>query len=141
MAARNRLYASGTMAVAGGLLMFLGGVASHSILLWILPLLQQQVVADLPGPTQTGTTLFVDVIATLVSLGGITVVFGGLLLFGGRRSTGRTLIALGGGAGFLGLALALGYTALESGLSSVAAHAGYWLGVVLAVLARRFAKG
>jgi hypothetical protein len=77
------------------------------------------------------------VIDALVSLGGITGVAGGLSLFLGRRTVGRTLIALGGGAGFLGLSLALGYTVFVSGLASLASHVGYWVGVVLAVLARR----
>ncbi len=121
--------------------MFLGGVTSHSVVQWILPMLQQEVVAKLSGPIQTGTTITVDVIASLVSLGGITVVLGGLSLLLGRRSIGRMLIALGGGAGFLGLSLALGYTVLTSGPGSVSAHAGYWAGVVLAVMARRLAKG
>jgi len=129
------------MAVLGGLMMFLGGVTSHSIALWILPMLEQDVLTKLPSPVSTGATLAVDLIAVLVSLGGVTVVLGGLSLFLGRRSIGRTLVALGGGAGFLGLSLALGYTVFVSGLASVGAHAGYWAGVVLAVVARRLAKG
>ncbi len=141
LASRLLLYASGTLAVVGGLLMFLGGVASHSLALWILPMLEQDVLAKLPAPVETGATLAVDIIAVLVSLGGITVVSGGLSLLLGRRSIGRTLIALGGGAGLLGLSLALGYTVLVSGIASVSAHVGYWAGVVLAVIARRVAKG
>ncbi|MDG7006364.1 MAG: hypothetical protein JRM86_05460 [Nitrososphaerota archaeon] len=131
------LRAGGAMAVVGGLSMFLGGVTSHSVALWILPMLRQEVLTRLPATVQTEATLAVEVIAALVSLGGITVVAGGLSLFLGRRTVGRTLIALGGGAGFLGLSLALGYTVFVSGLASVASHVGYWVGVVLAVLARR----
>lgn len=139
--ASRLLQASGAMAVLGGLLMFLGGVTSHSVALWILPMLQQEVIGKLSGPLEIGSTLAVDVIVALVSLGGITVVGGGLSLLLGRRSIGRTLIALGGAAGFLGLSLALGYTVLVSGLGGVGAHAGYWAGVVLAIVARRLAKG
>lgn len=127
------------MAIVGGLLMFLGGVTSHSIALWILPMLNQQVLARLPSPVQSWTVLIVDIIAALVSLGGITVVFGGLALLLGRKTIGRTLVALGGGAGLIGLSLALGYTVYESGFGSVTSHAGYWLGVVLAVTSRRVA--
>ncbi len=139
--ASRLLFASGIIAIVGGLLIFLGGITSHSLALWILPMLEQDVLTKLPSPIDTGATIFVDIIAALVSLGGITVVFGGLSLLAGRRSVGRTLIALGGGAGLLGLSLALGYTVVVSGLSSVTAHAGYWTGVVLAVVARRLAKG
>lgn len=141
MASRTLLYVSGVMAILGGLLIFLGGVTSHSIVLWILPMLQQQILAKLPGPAQTGAAVAVDVIALLVSLGGITVILGGLVLLSRHRSIGRTLIALGGGAGFLGLLLAFGYTVYASGFSSVTSHVGYWAGVILAVVARRLAKG
>ncbi|HUH99664.1 MAG TPA: hypothetical protein VLY65_01350 [Nitrososphaerales archaeon] len=140
MASRLLLYASGTIAVLGGLLMFLGGVTSHSLVLWILPMLQQEVLTRLPAPIETAARVAVDIIALLVSLGGITVVLGGLALLLGRRSTGRTLIALGGAAGVLGLSLALGYTVLVSGLGSVGPHAGYWVGVAVAVVARRLAR-
>jgi len=140
LADRLLLYASGTIAIVGGLLMFLGGVTTHSFALWILPMLNQEILARLPAPTQTWATLAIDFIAVLVSLGGVTVVFGGISLLLGRRSIGRVLIALGGGAGIVGLLLALGYTVLVSGLASVSGHAGYWTGVVLAVVARRLAS-
>lgn len=139
MPRRSRLYVSGAIAVLGGLLMFLGGVTSHSIALWILPMLNQEVLARLPQPVETGAVLVVDIIAALVSLGGLTVIFGGVSLMLGRRSIGRALVALGGGAGLIGLSLALGYTVLVSGLGSVTSHVGYWVGVVLAVVARRVA--
>ena len=140
LASRTVLRASGAVAVLGGLLMFLGGVTSHSVVLWILPTLRQEVLTRLPTAVQGEATLAVEAIAGLVSLGGITVVAGGLSLLLGRKTTGRTLVALGGGAGFLGLSIALGYTAVVSGLGSVASHTGYWVGVVLAVAARRLAS-
>jgi hypothetical protein len=141
VANRLLLAACGGTAIAGGLLMFLGGVTSHSLALWILPMLQQEVLTRLPRPAQAGATIAVDIIALLVSLGGITVVMGGLSLLVARRTIGRTLIALGGGAGLLGLCLALGYTVYASGVGSIVDHTGYWVGVVLAVMARRLARG
>lgn len=139
MANRLVLYASGTLAILGGLLMFLGGVTTHSLALWILPTLNEEILARLPAPAGAGAILAVDVIAALVSLGGLTVVFGGISLLLKHKSIGRILIALGGGAGLIGLLLALGYSVLVSGLTNVGAHAGYWIGVVLAVVARRLA--
>lgn len=139
MANRTLLLASGAVAIVGGFLMFSGGVTPHSIALWILPMLHQQVLSKLPQPAVMGATLAVDFIALLVALGGITVIFGGLFLLAGRKTTGRTFIALGGGAGLLGLSLALGYTVIVSGVGSVGSHVGYWVGVVLAVIARRVA--
>ena len=139
MASRFLLYVSGGIAIVGGLLMFLGGVTTKSIALWILPMLNEEILARLPAPIQTEAVLAVDVIAALVSLGGLTVVLGGISLVLRRKSIGRVLIALGGGAGLIGLSLALGYTVLVSGLGNVAGHLGYWTGVVLAVVARRLA--
>jgi hypothetical protein len=139
LARRPILFVSGTVAIVGGLLMFLGGVTTHSIALWILPMLNQEILARLPQPIQTTAVVSVDVIAALVSLGGLTVIFGGMSLLLGRRSIGRLLVALGGGAGLIGLSLALGYTVLVSGLGSVTSHTGYWVGIVLAVVSRRVA--
>jgi hypothetical protein len=139
LASRYLLYVSGAAAILGGLLMFLGGVTAHSFALWILPMLNEEILTQLPAPLQTEAVLAVGVIAALVSLGGLTVVFGGISLLLRRRSIGRVLIALGGGAGLIGLSLALGYTVLVNGLGSVTTHAGYWTGVVLAVVARRLA--
>lgn len=119
--------------------MFSGGVTSHSVALWILPMLHQEVLSKLPQPAAMGATLAVDCIALLVALGGLTVISGGFTLLARRKTLGRTLIALGGGAGLIGLGLALGYTVMESGIGSVGTHAGYWVGVVLAVVARRAA--
>ena len=46
---------------------------------------------------------------------------------------------MGGGAGLIGLCLALGYYIYVDGLAGVGAHAGYWIGLVMAVVARRIA--
>jgi hypothetical protein len=116
--------------------MFLGGVASHSIALWILPMLQDQIQAHLPAPVDEGAILAINVIAALVSLGGITVILGGISLLLGHKSIGRMLVALGGGAGVIGLLLALGYYLMVNGPEGVSSHVGYWAGVALAVVAR-----
>jgi hypothetical protein len=42
--------------------------------------------------------------------------------------------------GFLGLSVAIGYSAFTLGLWSIATHFEYWTRVVLAVIARRLAK-
>ena len=116
--------------------MLLGGLVSHSLVLWILPLLQQEVVLHLPAPVSSSITLALDATALLVSLGGVTVILGGLALLGMRRTTGRLLIALGGGAGFIGLLVALGFYVWTNGIAGLDAHVGYWAGAVLAVVAR-----
>jgi hypothetical protein len=125
MVNRIILPVSGVIAIMGGCLMILGGLASHSLVLWILPLLQQEIVAHVPAPTSSAANLAVEIIALLISLGGLTVIFGGVLLVAMRRSSGRVLIALGGGAGFIGLLLALGYYVWVNGLAGVDAHIGY----------------
>jgi len=116
--------------------MIFGGIASHSLVLWILPLLQQEILDHLPSPAGPAARVSVDLIALLVSLGGVTVIFGGISLILSHRTAGRLLVALGGGAGFIGLLLALGYYALVNGVSGITDHSGYWLGVLLAAVAR-----
>ncbi|MDG6926347.1 MAG: hypothetical protein JRN09_07310 [Nitrososphaerota archaeon] len=136
MPSRTILPASGVIAVLGGALMILGGLATNSLFLWILPLLRQEILDRIPSPANSAAELAVYIIALLVSLGGVTVILGGIPLLAGHRTTGRLLVALGGGAGFIGLILALGYYTWVNGIGGVGAHAGYWAGVVLAVIAR-----
>jgi hypothetical protein len=130
------LAASGAITVFGGLLMLFGGVANHSIALWILPILKQEILSHVSASVDSDAVLAIDVIAVLVSLGALNVIIGGIFLLLGSRSIGRLLVALGGAAGLIGLLLAFGYYVLVNGVTGVDAHAGYWVGFILAVSGR-----
>src|SRR5690349_24994226 len=83
------LSASGVVAIVGGALMILGGVVNHSLALWILPLLQQEILIRLPSNERSAGELAVNTIAFVVSLGGISVIAGGMSLVLTHRSIGR----------------------------------------------------
>ncbi len=85
-------------------------------------------------------TFSIQIITILVALGGVAVIAGGILIIAGRIRVARLLITVGGGAGFLGLSVAIGYSALTVGPWSIVTHFEYWTGVVLAVIARWLAK-
>jgi hypothetical protein len=134
------LAASGVVTIFGGLLMLFGGVANHSIALWILPILKQEILAHVSASVYSEAALAIDVIAVLVSLGALNVILGGIFLLLGSRSIGRLLVGLGGAAGLIGLLLALGYYIVVNGVTGVDAHAGYWVGFILAVSGRWLAS-
>jgi len=136
----SRIVSGGALAVVGGFLIAVGGVTDHSFLLPLIHLLRPHL-----GEFMTGIPLFVVLgavylVSLLVGLGGVTVVVGGLLIFARHTGTGRLLIALGGGAGLLGLALSFGYTAFTMGVSTALGHSAYWIGLIMSVLARRVAR-
>ncbi len=136
-----RRWGSGALAVAGGLLMLGSGYVSHSILYLALGYAQSQIPNFLAGTSETLTSLAVAVLEFMVTFGGATVAAGGLALLAGHRTTGRALLFLGGGAGFLGVAVSFGLAAFNLGIGAASSYAGYWLGVVLAVIARSLARG
>ena len=141
MALGVRKLASSALAIAGGALMVVGGVASHSFLLSILGLVDSNLPNYVSGiPLDLGQ-LSILVVSVLIGLGGITVIAGGVMILAGHVTVGRLLIMLGGGAGFLGLLVSFGYTAFTSGIANALGHAYYWIGLILAVVGRRVAKG
>lgn len=128
------------IAVAGGFLIVASGFAAHGFLLFVLKILNGEVVRYLPGLTGEFASLTIQVLTALIALGGITVILGGIAIILRHLFTGRLLIALGGGAGFLGLVITLAYSALVLGPSTIITHLEYWIGVVMAVIARSLAK-
>ncbi len=130
----------GVLALFAGFLIATGGFASHSFLLDIVDIVKGQVPSHLSGSPATMAELALLGVAVLISLGGITVIAGGIALLYRHSTIGRLLIALGGGAGFLGLIFGVGYTAFTQGFSSVMEHGYYWLGIVFAAVSRWLAK-
>ncbi len=120
--------------------MVLSGFVTHSLMLSILTYLEQNYSSGLPETVRTLVTVAVTVIGILVSLGGITVAAGGVMLLVRHKLVGRTLIALGGGVGFLSLLIGLGYYSFANGTAEVLLHVEYWIGVVIAAVARWASK-
>lgn len=110
------------LGLAGGFLIVASGLAAHNLLLFVLDLLQDKVPNYLPGLTGEFANLTIQVLAVLIAMGGITVILGGIAVLSGHLFTGRLLITLGGGVGFLGLAVTIAYSALTMGLSTIITH-------------------
>ena len=137
-----RRYAAGALAILGGLLMVASGYTSRGFLYAALGYAEPRVSDILSGAMANAVIISITLVEFVVALGGLAVVIGGLVILAAHTTTGRTLVYLGGAAGFLGLLISFGYTAYRlGGLSPVLSYLPYWVGLTLAVLGRRFAKG
>ena len=138
----TRLYAAGALAVVGGFLMLASGYTSRGFLYTALSLAEPHIADFLSGTAANVAVLAVTILELVIALGGIVVMIGGLIVLKNHTTTGRTLIYLGGGAGFLGLVVSFGYTAYRlGGVGPVLAYLPYWVGLVMAVSGRWLAKG
>ncbi|TLX95043.1 MAG: hypothetical protein E6K96_07845 [Thaumarchaeota archaeon] len=128
----------GSMALAfiGGGLIVTSGFTVHGFLLSLLSLVSGGLPTIVPAEIAIPLSITASVLSVLVALGGITVLLGGIALYRRHIFVGRFLIALGGGASFLGFLVTIGYAVVTEGVTSVEAHSQYWIGIVVAVLAR-----
>ncbi len=133
---------AGVLAVVGGILMLASGYASRGFLYTALGYGASEVPSLLSGFAGSMALLAITVLELVIALGGLTVAIGGLVILSRHTTTGRLLIYLGGGAGFLGLLISFGYSVYKlGGLDPVLAYLPYWVGLALAVTGRRLAKG
>jgi hypothetical protein len=136
----NRVKFGGVLAIFGGILIVASGFAIHGFTLTVLDWLVENAPNYLPPNITPFLVVVLEILSGLIALGGITVIFGGIVILSGHLTSGRLLIAFGGGTGFIGFLIALGYSFLTSGPSSIIVHVEYWVGVVIAVVARWMAK-
>jgi hypothetical protein len=137
-----RLYAAGALAVIGGFLMLASGYTSRGFLYTALNLAEPHISDFLSGMAANIAVLAVTILEFIIALGGVVVMAGGLIVLTNHKTTGRSLIYLGGGAGFLGLLISFGYTAYKlGGISPLLAYLPYWVGLAMAVSGRWLAKG
>ena len=121
--------------------MVLSGFNANGITLGILSFAEKALPSYLPSDIAPFVRGALQTVGILVLLGGVTIIFGGLLVWARWVRTGRLLIFLGGGAGVIGLLILLGYYAATSGAASMFQHWEYWIGIVLASVAVALAKG
>ncbi len=136
-----KTWASGILAVVGGFLMVVSGYSSRGLLFTALGYVEPKFSDYFSGLALNAVILVVTALEFLIALGGLTVLVGGLFILLHHVRTGRVLIYLGGGAGLLGLLISFGYTTYRLGLDNVLLYAPYWIGLAMAVVARRLAKG
>lgn len=135
-------YLAGALAALGGLLMVLSGYTSRGFLYTALGYAQPEVSSLLSGMAENAAVLAITAVELVIAFGGMSVMVGGLAVFTGHTTTGRVLIYLGGGAGFLGLIVSFGYSVYRlGGLDPILSYLPYWVGLTMAVVGRRLAKG
>lgn len=134
-------YLAGGVAAVGGLLMVLSGYSSRGFLYSALGYAEPHVSNLLSGMAESVAVFAITTVELIIALGGVTVLAGGLIILTGHKTSGRTLIYLGGGAGFLGLVISFGYSVYRlGGVDPVLSYLPYWVGLTMAVLGRRLAK-
>ncbi len=137
----SRLYIAGALAVVGGLLMLGSGYTSRGFLYQALGYAAPRLSEFISGAELNAATVAVTVLELIIALGGLTVVIGGLVVLTHHTTTGRLLIYLGGGAGFLGLLVSFGYSVYKlGGLDPVLGYLPYWVGLAMAISGRWLAK-
>lgn len=126
----------GILAVVGGMLILQSGVVTRSFILSIISISDQKFGGSLPGIAKSLIDVVIIALGSLISLGGLLAIIGGVLVLLKHRFSGKILIALGGGMGFLGIAISLAYDVFTEGLSAVISHVPYWIGIVITSVGR-----
>lgn len=137
-----RAHAAGGLAVVGGFLMLASGYTSRGFLYTALGFAEPRFSDFLSGAALGAAVIAVTILEVIIALGGLTVLAGGIIILFHHTTVGRVLIWLGGGAGFIGLLLGFGYSVYKlGGLDPVLGYLPYWVGLLMAIVGRRFAKG
>jgi hypothetical protein len=137
-----RRWTAGLLAIVGGVLMLGSGYTSRGFLYMALGYAEPKILDLLKGIAADAALVAIFVLELIIALGGLTVAVGGIIILARHSTTGRILMFLGGGAGFLGLLISFGYSTYKlGGLGPALSYLPYWLGLALAVVGRRLAKG
>ena len=137
---KERNLISFLISVPAGLILFIKGVQGPTGIYFLI----LDYVTDLltTGVVKSFLIFSLLVLIVLSSLGGLTVIAGGFLIWKDHVSTGKFLIGIGAGISVF-LALFLLIALFTSGnLSSVVAQYGVlgWIGIFLAFLAKSIAR-
>lgn len=118
------------------------GYTSRGFLYMALGYAEPQILDLVKGIAADAALVAIFILELIIALGGLTVAVGGIIILARHSTTGRILLFLGGGAGFLGLLVSFGYSTYRlGGLGPVLSYLPYWLGLAMAGIGRRLAKG
>ena len=128
--------------MVGGILMLASGYSSRGFLYIALGYAEPQISDFLSGAAASAAVLAITALEVTIALGGLAVLVGGVIVILRHTTTGRVLIYLGGGVGFIGLLVSFGYSIYKlGGVDPVLSYLPYWVGLAMAVTGRRLAKG
>lgn len=132
----------GALAVVGGALLLYAGVSGNAALWSVIGDVVRPFIQD-PGQ-RVILTVVVKILTVVASLGGLSVVAGGILIYKDRKVLGKFLVFFGAATGLIGLILGVMLTVGQGGtmtqyfterLNGVAGL----VGVILSYVARRLA--
>ncbi|MHB8566860.1 MAG: hypothetical protein ACYC7D_00905 [Nitrososphaerales archaeon] len=130
----------GILAIFSGFLIVTSGYRSQGMLITVLKYAEQKYGSDIPSTLRLVSTFSIDALAIIISLGGVLVIIGGIIVLLHHVLTGRILVGLGGGVGFIGILIAVGIAFFGSGVDGITSHLDYWIGVILASIAGYIVK-
>jgi hypothetical protein len=136
---RASIVAGGILAIAGGALIVTSGFRTSSFLISAAEYSQSKYGSELPGIAQSAVHIALLALSFVIGFGGLLAVLGGGLVLSKHSTVGKVLIGLGGGFGFIGIAISLGYAIFENGFSILLLHVDYWVGVLVASIGRYLA--
>jgi len=136
---RVSIATGGLLAIIGGLLIVASGFRTGSFLLEVASYSEQKFGSDLPGIAQSAVHLAVLGLSFVIGFGGLLAILGGILVLTRHSTSGKILIGLGGGVGFLGIAISMGFSIYVTGFSVIEYHVEYWIGILIASIGRYLA--
>lgn len=131
---------SGFLAIIGGILVTLSGYAEQSILKQILYYIDKYPTRIISGESSILIHVVLSILTVLISLGGLTIILGGISIMKNHRSFGRVLIGLGGGVGIFGFIIIFGYAYLYQGPVSIIIHSYYWMGLLFSLIGSQLSR-
>lgn len=132
MTARSK--ASALIAFVSGIFLLTSGVNGARTWKALSKILEATV--ELPE----AVTLILGVLIVLGALGGITVLFGALMLWKDRRLLGRMMITIGVGIGLMGFIIGIILAFGREDSSLYISPSAALLGIVLSIIARKLAR-
>lgn len=119
------------LAIISGCLLLISGISGAA--LW-------ETIADfitLYLPTNTYIETVLVIIILIASLGGLSVLLGGLLIGTNKIRTGKILIALGAGMGLIGLLVSIFIGIIQQSLTIGSFFSLGTIGIILSIVARK----
>jgi len=136
---RTSIIAGGILAIVGGGLIVTSGYRTGSFLLTAASYSEAKFGSFLSGQELSTVQIALIVLSFVIGFGGLLAIVGGVLVISKHLTIGKILIGLGGGFGFIGIAIAVGYAIYVNGFSVLVNHVDYWLGVLVASIGRYLA--
>ncbi|MGD9130998.1 MAG: hypothetical protein PVH73_05430 [Candidatus Bathyarchaeota archaeon] len=130
------------LAFAGGALLIIAGVTGS---VGIVGKAIEFLIDHLGGPTADVLSIVLQILNFIADLGGVAVIFGGVLIYMKRKRVAKFIIGIGSGMGLIGFIIMLisalfhGWAYIVSFLLIMFQSVG-WIGVIFSIAAIVLAK-